>query len=142
MKRFAIRILVASVVCVALAAFASVPIPVNANGRPALPAVALEQVALYRLEVALMVFYGGLLLITPAFAGLVGGRLPIEISARGAKFADEADHSADATVTAIQNLEETTESLSEALIAALFQIRRLEQRSARDNTQPKVDSKS
>ncbi|HEY3552585.1 MAG TPA: hypothetical protein VGK66_02750, partial [Solirubrobacterales bacterium] len=95
MKRISIRILVSLIACAALAAFAWIPIPEDTNGHPVLPAVALEQAGLYRLEVALMVFYGGLLLITPAFSGLIEGRLPIEISARGARFADSTDEALD-----------------------------------------------
>jgi hypothetical protein len=140
MRRLSIRILVVLTLCAAFAAFVFVPIPENANGHPALPAVALEQESLYRLEISLMVFYGGLLLITPAFSGLVAGRLPVEISARGAKFAEEADQSTEIAASAIRNLEETTDSLSETVAAALSRIERLEQSPVRDNTQPEVDS--
>jgi hypothetical protein len=139
-KRLSIRILVALALCAALAAFAAAPIPVDAREVPALPAVALEQPALYRLEVALGVFYGGLLLITPAFSGLVIGRLPIEISARGAKFAEEADQSAAVTKAAINELKETSRRLSEDLTAATVSIKRLNEMSERDNTQPEVVS--
>ena len=69
-----------------------------------------------------MVFYGGLLLITPAFSGLVEGRLPIEISARGARFAERADHSAESTAEALQTLEHTTAALSEELSDATLEI--------------------
>lgn len=126
--------------CLALTAFALVPIPVNANDQPVLPAVALDQVALYRLEAALMVFYGALLLITPAFSGLVDGRLPIEISARGARFADDAEESAEATKAAISDLERSTINLSDGLTAAKLKIERLDELARRDNSQPKVDS--
>ncbi|HET9154918.1 MAG TPA: hypothetical protein VFN85_12490 [Solirubrobacterales bacterium] len=140
MRRLSTRILVALTLCAALAAFALVPIPEDANGHPVLPAVALEQVSLYRLEIAVMVFYGGLLLITPVFSGLVTGRLPIEISARGARFAEDADQFNDIAVAAIQDLEEADESLSEALGVALSRIEALERLSMDDNTQPKVES--
>jgi hypothetical protein len=132
-KPLLVRILVGLALVAALAAFVTVPIPVDSNDHPALPAVALEQVWLYRLEVALVVFYGGLLLITPAFAGLADGRLPIEISARGAKFAEQADQSSETAEAAIRNLEETAEGLSEDLATALFKIEKLEKRPARDN---------
>lgn len=135
-----IRILVALALCAAVAAFVVAPIPVDADDQPALPAISLEQVALYRAEVAVAVFYAGLLLITPAFSGLVGGRLPIEISARGARFAEEAEQSTDIAAAAIQSLEETTEVLSEGLAVAHSEIEHLEQPFARDNSQPKVDS--
>lgn len=51
-----------------------------------LPAVALGQVPLYRLEILLALVYGGLLLLTPLFQGLFYGRLPIELSHRGARW--------------------------------------------------------
>jgi hypothetical protein len=79
-----VRALVGTALFTALVACAVLPIPDD------LPAVALEQAGLYRLEVALAVFYGCLLLVTPAYSGVVAGRLPIEISTRGAKFAAEA----------------------------------------------------
>jgi hypothetical protein len=104
-----------------------------------LPAVALEQVVLYRLEVALMVFYGGLLLITPAFSGLIDGRLPIEISARGARFAERADRSVDSTEWALRDLEQATADLGEALSRATSEIKLLK-RAADDKRQPSVPS--
>lgn len=127
-------------VCTAVAAFATVPIPVDARKAPALPTVALEQPALYRLEVALVVFYGGLLLITPAFSGVVDGRLPIEISARGAKFAEEADQSAEVHRAALEELKRVAVDLSESLTLANLEIDRLNELSQRDNTMPRVDS--
>lgn len=133
-KRLSIRILVALLLATALVASISVPIP------RALPAIALDQIGLYRLEVALGVFYGGLLLLTPVYSGLVEGRLPIEISARGAKFAEEADQSTEIAVGAIRNLEETTDGLSETVTAVLSRIERLEIAPVRDNTQPEVNS--
>lgn len=140
MKRLSIRILVALAVCAALAAFVSVPISVDASDHPVLPAVALEQVLLYRLEVALMVFYGGLLLITPAYSGLVGGRLPIEISARGARFAEDANQSAELTDRTIKELRQVTNALAEGLIAARLEIELLKE-AIDDNTQPAVACK-
>jgi hypothetical protein len=74
-----VRVLVGTALCTALSVCIAVPIPAD------LPAIALLQPSLYRLEVALLVFYGCLLLLTPAFSGLIRGRLPIEISTRGAK---------------------------------------------------------
>lgn len=82
-ERMGVRLLVGFVVIAAVLACALTPIPKT------LPAPAFDQAGLYRLEVVLVVFYGGLLLLTPAFAGMIRGRLPTEISTRGAKFADE-----------------------------------------------------
>jgi hypothetical protein len=51
-----------------------------------LPAVALGQTAVYRLEILLTLVYGGLLLLTPLFQGVLHGQLPTELSHRGAKW--------------------------------------------------------
>jgi hypothetical protein len=126
-KRLSIRILVALALAAALLAFVSVPIPTDEGGTSTLPAVALKQTGLYRLEVALAVFYGGLLLITPAFAGLVGGRLPIEISARGARFAERAGQTVESTEKALQALERTTADRSAGLDAVNVEIELLNQ---------------
>ncbi|HEU4737467.1 MAG TPA: hypothetical protein VFS54_00130 [Solirubrobacterales bacterium] len=74
---------------------------------------------------ALVVFYGSLLLITPAFSGLARGRLPIEISVRGAKFAEEADESADRNEADVERLEANINCLYEALTTANVEIKAL-----------------
>jgi hypothetical protein len=140
-ERFAIRILIAAVLCAALSTFVLVPIPADASGEPDLPTLALEQAGLYRLEVALLVFYGGLLLVTPAFLGIVGGRLPTEISTRGAKFTVKADRSEALHGAVIKELEHATEDLAEALTGANFEIERLERKIQRDNTKQEIGSK-
>lgn len=84
--------------------------------------MAFGQTGLYRLEVALLVFYGFLLLVTPAFSGLGRGRLPTEISTRGAKFAEEADQSAGLNAVAIKRLERRTSDLGEELTEAKTEI--------------------
>jgi hypothetical protein len=126
-ERSLVRTLVTLSLCAALFACARVPIPRDAKGKPSLPAVAFEQVGLYRLEVALLVFYGGLLLITPAFRGLTRGRLPTEISARGAKFAAETDQSAESIRATIEELELTTTHLADGLLRANLEIEQLKQ---------------
>jgi len=138
-KRVSIRPLVALTLVAALTAFIGVPLPKDARDQPELPAVALEQAVLYRLEVSLAVFYGGLLLITPAFSGLVTGRLPIEISARGARFADEAEQSAELSDTSIRDLRKATDDLQAGLATANLEIRLLK-RGSGDNTHPRVGS--
>lgn len=140
MKRLAIRILVAVALVAALMAFVLVPVPTDEGGSLALPAIALQQTVLYRLEVALAVFYGGLLLITPAFSGLVDGRLPIEISARGAKFADEAKESVEFSDASLKELRQVTNDLQAGLTAAGMEIEFLK-RGAGDNAQPRVGSR-
>jgi hypothetical protein len=130
-----VRALVAPALCAALLTSVVVPVPED------LPAFAFKQGSLYRLEVALIVFYGNLLLITPAFAGLIQGRLPIEISARGAKFATGADDSVKLYEEKIEDLKQVTDDLSEGLQAANFEIEHLKKAPNRDNTQPAVGSK-
>lgn len=68
-----------------------------------LPAVALDQPLLYRLEIGLVAFYGGLLLLTPLFRGVIDGQLPIEISARGAKFAENVAGSLKDTQATVED---------------------------------------
>ena len=141
-ERLFARILVGIALCAALLVFPLVSVPLDAKGDPDLPAAAFEQVGLYRLEAALLVFYGSLLLVTPAFSGLVRGRLPIEISTRGAKFAEEADQSTRTAKAAIKKLERDAETLTEGLVAAHIEIGRLKEGSCRDSKQPRVGSKS
>ena len=102
--------------------------------------MALGQTSLYRLEVALAAFYGCLLLVTPAYAGLTAGRLPVEISTRGAKFAEEADRSAAVNRVRIEELLRTANDLTEALTAAELMIDSFRRAVKEDSTQPKVDS--
>lgn len=118
-ERLLVRILVAIVLCVALLSFVLVPVPTD------LPPPAFDQASLYRLEIALMFFYGTLLLVTPAFSGLIRGRLPTEISTRGAKFVEEADQSAERDAAAIRELEETARDLEQRLTETDLEIRRI-----------------
>lgn len=140
LERSLIRGLVALALTIGVLASLLLPIPRDERGDPALPAVAFEQVGLYRLEIALLVFYGDLLLITPAFSGLIWGRLPTEISMRGAKFA-EADQSVDTNQATIKELEGATYELTEGLKIANLEIKQLKETSRRDSTQPEVRSK-
>jgi len=129
--RHLIRVLVGTALCAALLACIAVPVPED------LPAIAIRQPGLYRLEVALLTFYGGLLLLTPAFSGLVRGRLPIEISTRGAKFAEE---SAVLNDQMLEELGRTADAHSEALVTIDLEIKRLKKMNKGDSTQPKVTS--
>lgn len=92
------------------------------------------------MEVSLLVFYGCLLLITPAFSGLISGRLPVEISTRGAKFTEGAGRYAALDEATIKNLEETTAGLDQALAKVQIEIGELSEIIASDNTQREVDS--
>ena len=75
-----------------------------------------------------MVFYGDLLLVTPAFSGLARGRLPIEISTRGAKFAEDADRSAERNEKSIKELKLTVDLMRDRLTKARLEIDRLKRR--------------
>lgn len=140
-ERLFVRIFIAVALCTSLVGFALAPIPEDANGHPDLPAPAFEQTALYRMEVALLVFYGDLLLITPALLGLLHGRLPIEISTLGARFAEGSERSADLDEAAITELEVTIRDLARGLADAQIEIQWLSERTNSDSRQQGVDSK-
>ena len=106
----------------------SPPCAISAPVPDDLPAVAFGQVSLYRLQVTLLVFYGGLLLITPAFSGLIHGRLPIEISARGAKFAEETVYADGKTEAKFDELQQKANDLTEGLDIANIEISRLKEK--------------
>lgn len=99
-----------------------------------LPAVALGQKGLYRLEIALAVFYGSLLLITPVFSAITWGRLPIEISTRGARFAEGASQSAKRNEADIKRVEGSVGNLADALADLNTEIKELKQPISSDNT--------
>jgi hypothetical protein len=111
-ERSVVRLIVACVIVATVLAFALVRAPEN------LPATALGQPPVYHLEVALLVFYGGFLLLTPAFWGLIRGRLPTEISSRGAKYT-EVGESADAALKATGQQSDLTLELSDRLTKEL-----------------------
>ena len=113
------RILIGSAICVALLTAGFAP-------TSELPAVALGQLWLFRLEVSLLAFYGCLLLITPAFSGLIRGRLPIEVSTRGAKFAEEAAHSDEASKASIKDLERSVNRLTDRVTTAEIDLGQLQ----------------
>ena len=129
--RNAIRCLVVAALLAALLGSGLAPAPAQ------LPAAALGQPALYRLEIALLVFYGFLLLITPVYSALAWGRLPTEISTRGARFAERADRSADKIAAAVEALEHDNSLLAEGLRRTRHEIRKM---AISDNTQPEVGS--
>ena len=120
--RMLVRILVGAALGLALASCAVLPVPGH------LPAIALEQEFLYRLEVALAVFYGWLLVATPAYSGLVMGRFPTEISTRGAKFAEGADQAAELNEKLIWELEQRVDLVVDGLTETMIEIDRLKGR--------------
>jgi type VI protein secretion system component VasK len=132
-ERTLVRILIGAALLVAIITAALAP-------TSALPAVALGQMWLYRLEVSLLAFYGCLLLVTPAFSGLIRGRLPVEISTRGARFAEETKRYAALDEVTIKELEETIGDLTQVIANAQIEIRHLNRTVSTDNTQREVDS--
>jgi hypothetical protein len=133
-ERTFIRILIGTALCIAILTAVLAP-----ASEP--PATALGQPWLFRLEVSLLAFYGCLLLITPAFSGLIRGRLPTEISTRGAKFAEETGRAEELTDAKIEELERTTDTLAERLIDAHAEIEQLRSETVKDSTQREVDSR-
>ena len=129
-----VRAVVGTALCAALVACAAAPVPED------LPAIAFGQAGLYRLEVSLLVFYGSLLLITPAFSGLIRGRLPTEISTRGAKFAEEDECSTDLDEATIRKLEGDITDLAESLAGTQIEAERLSEIVESDRRQQGVDS--
>jgi hypothetical protein len=121
-----VRIVVGFALCLALAACAVLSVPGD------LPAIALGQPSIYRLEVALSVFYACLLIVTPAYSGLIAGRLPDEISTRGARFAEEADRSVAQQAAITGELRQTTSRLGEELEKVTIELARL--KASRDKT--------
>lgn len=81
-----------------------------------------------------MVCYGDLLLITPTFSGLIRGRLPIEISTRGAKFAAQSDEDAAENEAAIRALEGTDRQLAQWLEEVQIEIASLKDGLESDST--------
>ncbi len=120
--RFLIRALVGAALGLALLACALAPVPRD------LPSLALQQPGLYRLEVGLLVFYGSLLIITPSVSGLLWGRLPTEISIRGASFAEETDQLAALDEAAVKRLEQDSARLDDKLTQAKHEIDELKRR--------------
>ena len=129
-----IRLLVGAALCAALTTYVFVSVPEN------LPSVAFGQPAIYRLQAALLVFYGTLLLVTPAYSGLAWGRLPIEISTHGAKFFEDADRSASLNEAAMSRMRRVTANLTQALADTEIEVERLRGIVESDSTKQGVNS--
>src|ERR1700760_1019106 len=54
------------------------------------PGVAFENQLIFGCELLLLGFYGMLLVLVPLVRAIAGGELPIELTARGARFAEKA----------------------------------------------------
>jgi hypothetical protein len=90
-----------------------------------LPAPAAGETGLYRLEVGLGVFFGGLLLLTPAFVGIIRGRLPMEMSLRGWKFGEEAVATDKVMQESIRKIETRLDIVEPDLTRATLRIKQL-----------------
>jgi len=112
-----VRIAVAALALATLAFAARAQIP-----QP-LPSIALGQELLYRGELFLVLFYGGLLIATPVLRGIVSGRLPIEITARGARYDAPEQMSGG-----LRDAEERIDQLNEVVEASSGQLARLHAR--------------
>jgi hypothetical protein len=92
-------------------------IPKRRDGTDALPSVALGQVAVYRVELLVAVVFAALLLLTPFIQGVINGRLPTEITARGAKYeAEEITASLEQLEDRITELEGAVKSTGAAVL--------------------------
>src|SRR4051812_26294697 len=70
-------------------AFARANVPKGPDGKDQLPTVALGQELIYRGELLVAAVFIALLVLTPLIQGVINGRLPTEITARGAKYDPE-----------------------------------------------------
>jgi hypothetical protein len=110
-----IGLLLTVALAAAVAIAATAPLPVRRErGREVsdLPSVALGNAAVYRIQIGLIVLYGGLLILTPVYRGVVRGTLPTEVSARGAKFGEDVDDAVLKVEERVKELEGRANQLS------------------------------
>lgn len=82
------------------------------HGTENAPKVAFENHFVYAVQLFLLIFYAILLLLVPLVRGIASGELPIELTARGARFPEKA---VKGSLTANQELLERVEGVEEAL---------------------------
>jgi hypothetical protein len=108
-ERQTVRVLIVLILAAAITAALTVGVPTKiakpGKLQPDLPAIALGQTSVYRLEIGLAVFYAALLVAVPVVVGIYRGRLPSEISARGVKVGDEIVATEAATEKRLQTVE-------------------------------------
>jgi hypothetical protein len=73
----------------------------------AIPSFAFGSHVVLAVQTALLFFYAGLLLLVPLLRALFGGALPVELSLRGARWADEFPELGDDLVARQAKAEET-----------------------------------
>jgi hypothetical protein len=82
------------------------------HGTATAPEIAFENHFVYAVQLFLLIFYGILLLLVPLVRAIASGELPIELTARGARFPEKA---VKGSLTANQELLERLEEVEEAL---------------------------
>lgn len=100
-----VRLATAAVFIVATAVAIATPAPVG------LPAIALGQAPVYRLEILLALVYGGLLLLMPFVHGVLRGNLPIEISHKGARWPMQAEETVAGLEEEVAQLKEERDNM-------------------------------
>jgi hypothetical protein len=100
------------------------------TGRP--PAVAFHNHLIFAGELLLLGFYGVLLVLVPLVRAMASGELPVELTAKGARFSEEAS---EESVVAKQEIAERVASLENDLADQAAQ----DQERARRVTQGMLD---
>jgi hypothetical protein len=94
------------------AAVAAIVVGIALPAPHSLPGPALGSKELLWVERAILFFYGFLLLFVPVLRALEGV-LPIELSTRGARYAEASDTAVEALTTRLEDAEELLYSISE-----------------------------
>jgi hypothetical protein len=110
-------------------ALAALYFALTADQPAQLPSVALQQEFVYRCELFLVVFYGGLLAGTPVLRGVLAGLLPTEITARGARYdREEVSGGLRQAQERIDQLADVVEATSGHLARLHKRVKQLEKR--------------
>lgn len=113
---------------IALASLWVIHLPKGKHEEVALPSVALGQGLVYHAEIAVLIFYGALLVLTPTFWGLIRGQLPTEITSKGAKFgAEDLNEVAAETQEVTEKHDELITEVKAGLLVANGRIKQLEE---------------
>jgi hypothetical protein len=104
----AIRLAIPAAAAAAVVLGIALPVPHS------LPGAALGSKELLWLERALLFFYGFLLLFVPVLRALEGV-LPIELSTRGARYAEASDAAVEALTRRLEDMEDLMYSISEVV---------------------------
>src|SRR5947209_13995623 len=106
--RHAVRFVVPGAAVAAITLGIALPVPHS------LPGPALGSRELLWVERAILFFYGFLLLFVPVLRALEGV-LPIELSTRGARYAEASDDAIEEIVARLEDAEDLLYSLSEVV---------------------------